>query len=90
MNIPNMIKQHRYETICAVLALLILLALWPASRLGSQARAKTKDLENWSGPVMIVDGYTSSTCLKQNNKGIYLLALADRYEPVRLGDAGFV
>ena len=43
MNILKIVKQHRYETVCAVLALLILLAFWPASRLGSQAGSKTEE-----------------------------------------------
>ena len=47
MNILNLVKQHRYETVCVVLALLILLALWPASRMGLQARSKTEEVENW-------------------------------------------
>jgi len=45
LNIGDIVKQHRYETVCAVLALVILLALWPASRLGSQAEAKTEEVQ---------------------------------------------
>ena len=48
LNIGNIVKQHRYETVCVVLALVILLALWPASRLGSQAKAKTEDVRDLS------------------------------------------
>jgi hypothetical protein len=45
LNIGDIVKQHRYETVCAVLALVILLALWPARRLGSQAEAKTEEVQ---------------------------------------------
>ena len=40
MNIMSLIKEHRYEFVCVVLALLLLLALWPALMLGSDAKQK--------------------------------------------------
>ena len=51
LNIGNMIKQHRYETVCVALALVILLALWPAAKLGSQAREKTEKVQGWAGKL---------------------------------------
>ncbi len=42
MNIMSLIKEHRYEFVCVVLALLLLLALWPALKLGSEAEAKAR------------------------------------------------
>jgi len=43
MNIKNLTKEHRYEFVCVVLALLLLLALWPALRFGSDAKAKAAE-----------------------------------------------
>ena len=44
MNIVNIVREHRYETVCVALALILLLALWPISKLGSQARANSEDV----------------------------------------------
>ncbi len=52
MNVMNLLKEHRYEFVCVVLALLLLLALWPALKLGSEAEAKARqarDLDNRIG-----------------------------------------
>ena len=49
MNIANLTKEHRYEFVCVILALILLLALWPALRLGSDAKAKAvkaRELDN--------------------------------------------
>ena len=40
MNITSLIKEHRYESVCVALALLLLLALWPALNLSTEAKAK--------------------------------------------------
>ena len=40
MNIMSLIKEHRYESVCVALAVLLLLALWPALNLSTKAKAK--------------------------------------------------
>lgn len=45
LDMKNIVKQYRYETVCVVLAMVILLAFWPSSKLGSEAKAKTEDLQ---------------------------------------------
>ena len=48
LNVTKIIKEHRYETVCVAIALMILLALWPANRLGSQARGRTEEVKGWN------------------------------------------
>ena len=40
MNIMSLIEEHKYESVCVALALLLLLALWPALTLGTKAQAQ--------------------------------------------------
>lgn len=44
MNIMNVLKSHRYESICGVLVLLLLASLWPAATLGSKAKVQAADV----------------------------------------------
>ena len=46
MNIMNLIKEHRYESVCVVLGLLLLAAVWPALNIGSEAAAKADKLRD--------------------------------------------
>ncbi|NIA06588.1 MAG: hypothetical protein GWP14_02955 [Actinobacteria bacterium] len=83
LNIGNIVKQHRYETVCVVLALVILLALWPASRLGSQAREKTEELRSWNVRLkksMNSRGLANPSVIQERNNQAQ--ALADQAEEI--------
>ena len=73
MNIMSLIKEHRYESVCVVLALLLLLALWPAVKLGSEAKAKARQAQELESKITRLqprgpDGVANDLSVKVHQK----------------------
>ena len=78
MNIGNIVREHRYETVCVALALILLLALWPIAKLGSEARANTEKIERLrsraQSSLSAKDGPATPALVKSRDEYVHLVS----------------
>ena len=79
MNIANIIKQHRYESVCVILCVLLLAGLYPAAKLGSKVQASAKDAQALNDSLARLqrpatkDGVANQSLLDAKQKALQLV-----------------
>ena len=80
MNIMSLIKEHRYESICVALALLLLLALWPALKLGAKAKAMAEQAGDLASTLARLERGSSNGVVANKERIKARRQLADQVE----------